>query len=165
MNVSAITWIRFIGSRQNLAWTYYLTLGTSLRKNFSFFSKSKMAAGGQKLNFDIISAQNSHFGLANGSRSSDFQGQWIQEAINCIPRSQQLPQNLKWPQVGSNLVFWYLTLIRQAYTSVGATKWLPRARGPFNGNVPGVPDSHFRWGKNLRTPPLNSREIFFGPPP
>ena len=49
MNVSAITWIRFIGSRQNLAWTYYLTLGTSLRKNFSFFSKSKMAAGGQKI--------------------------------------------------------------------------------------------------------------------
>ena len=44
----AITWIRLIGSRQNLAWTYYLTLGTSLRKNFSFFSKSKMAAGGQK---------------------------------------------------------------------------------------------------------------------
>ena len=44
----AITWIRFIGSRQNLAWIYYLTLGTSLRKNFSFFSKSKMAAGGQK---------------------------------------------------------------------------------------------------------------------
>ena len=45
----AITWIRLIGSRQNLAWTYYLTLGTSLRKNFSFFSKSKMAAGGQKI--------------------------------------------------------------------------------------------------------------------
>ena len=44
----AITWIRFIGFIQNLAWTYYLTLGTSLRKNFSFFSKSKMAAGGQK---------------------------------------------------------------------------------------------------------------------
>ena len=49
----AITWIRLIGSRQNLAWTYYLTLGTSLRKNFSFFSKSKMAAGGQ-------SAEDSH---------------------------------------------------------------------------------------------------------
>ena len=47
-NVFAITSIRLIGSRQNLAWTYYLTLGTSLRKNFSFFSKSKMAAGGQK---------------------------------------------------------------------------------------------------------------------
>ena len=44
----AITWIRFIGSRQNLAWIYYLTLGTSLRKNFTFFLKSKMAAGGQK---------------------------------------------------------------------------------------------------------------------
>merc|ERR1711983_200753 len=45
----AITWIRFIGFRQNLAWTYYLTLGTSMRRNFSFFSKSKMAAGGQKI--------------------------------------------------------------------------------------------------------------------
>jgi hypothetical protein len=44
----AITWIRFIGFRQNWAWTYYLTIGTSLQKNFSFFSKSKMAAGGQK---------------------------------------------------------------------------------------------------------------------
>ena len=43
----AITWIRFIGSIQNLAWTYYLTLGTSLWENFSFFLKSKMAAGGQ----------------------------------------------------------------------------------------------------------------------
>ena len=32
----AITWIRFIRFRQNLAWTYYLTLGTSLRKNFGF---------------------------------------------------------------------------------------------------------------------------------
>ena len=48
INVFAITWIRFMGFRQNLAWTYYLTLETSLRKNFSFFSKSKMAAGGQK---------------------------------------------------------------------------------------------------------------------
>ena len=46
-NVLAITWIWFYGSRQNLAWTYYLTLGTSLWKNFSFFLKSKMAAGGQ----------------------------------------------------------------------------------------------------------------------
>ena len=44
----AITWIWLIGSRQNLAWTYYLTLRTSLRKNSSFFSKSKMAASGQK---------------------------------------------------------------------------------------------------------------------
>ena len=76
MNVSAITWIRFIGSRQNLAWTYYLTLGTSLWKNFSFFLKSKMAAGGQKVNFDIISAQNSPFGLANGSLSSDLDKIW-----------------------------------------------------------------------------------------
>ena len=41
-------WIPFIGFRQNLAWVYYMTLGTRLRKNFSFCSKSKMAAGGQK---------------------------------------------------------------------------------------------------------------------
>ena len=41
-----------------------------------FFLKSKMAAGGQKLNFDIISAQNSPFGLANGSLSSDLDKIW-----------------------------------------------------------------------------------------
>ena len=43
-----IIWIWFIRFGQYLAWTYHLTLETSLRKNFSFFSKSKMAAGGQK---------------------------------------------------------------------------------------------------------------------
>ena len=70
----AITWIRFIGFRQNLAWTYYLTLGTSLRKNFSFFSKSKMAAGGQKFatrytfsmffnNFDPVDRIQTKFGM------------------------------------------------------------------------------------------------------
>ena len=32
INVFAINWIRFIRFRQNLAWTYYLTLGTILRK-------------------------------------------------------------------------------------------------------------------------------------
>ena len=46
-------WIRFIGSRQNLAWTYYLTLGTTPRKNFSFFSKSKMAAAAITANYEI----------------------------------------------------------------------------------------------------------------
>ena len=49
----AITWIRLIGSRQNFAWTYYLTLGTTLRKNFSFFSKSKMAAAAITANYEI----------------------------------------------------------------------------------------------------------------
>ena len=57
----AITWIRLIGSRQNLAWTYYLTLGTSLRKNFSFFSKSKMTTGGQKSKIGQILPHKSHF--------------------------------------------------------------------------------------------------------
>ena len=52
-NFFAITSIRFIGFRQNLAWTYYLTLGTSLRKNFSFFSKSKMAAAAITANYEI----------------------------------------------------------------------------------------------------------------
>ena len=46
-HVFAITSIRLIRSRQNLAWTYYFTIGTTLRKNFSFYSKSKMAACGQ----------------------------------------------------------------------------------------------------------------------
>jgi hypothetical protein len=63
-------WIRFIGFRQNL------TLGTSLCKKFSFYSKSKMAARGQKLNFDIISAQKLHFGLANRFLSSDLDKSW-----------------------------------------------------------------------------------------
>ena len=35
-----------------------------------------MAAGGPKLNFDKIQAQQSHFGLANGSRSSDLDKIW-----------------------------------------------------------------------------------------
>ena len=71
-NVFAIIWIRFIGSRQNLAWTYYLTLGTNLRKNFSFFSKSKMAAGGQKSKIGQILPHKSHFGSSFGSGSSDL---------------------------------------------------------------------------------------------
>ena len=41
-------WILFIRFGQNLAWTYYLTLQTSLHKNFSFIAISKMAAGGQR---------------------------------------------------------------------------------------------------------------------
>ena len=70
-------WIPFIGFVMNIL----IELETSLRKNFSFISKSKMAAGGQKLIFDKISAQKSHFGLANGSRSSDLDKIW-QEHTN-----------------------------------------------------------------------------------
>ena len=40
--------------------------------DFLFFSKTKMAAGGQKLNF----GSKSHFGLANGSLSSDLDKIW-----------------------------------------------------------------------------------------
>ena len=40
-------WSLFVRFGQILAWIYYLTLETSLQKNFSFFSQSKMAAGGQ----------------------------------------------------------------------------------------------------------------------
>ena len=46
-------YVRLMGSRQNLAWTYYLTLGTTPRKNFSFFSKSKMAAAAITANYEI----------------------------------------------------------------------------------------------------------------
>ena len=45
-------WIWFIRFGHNLAWTYFLTLQTSLRKNFSFIAKSKMAAGGQRSKID-----------------------------------------------------------------------------------------------------------------
>ena len=45
----AVPFIRF---GQNLAWTYYLTLETSLWKNF--FSKSKMAAGSQRFEIGQI---------------------------------------------------------------------------------------------------------------
>ena len=40
-------WISFIRFGQNLAWTYFLTLLTSLSKNLSVSAKSKMAARGQ----------------------------------------------------------------------------------------------------------------------
>ena len=46
-----------------------------------FFFKSKMAAGGQKLNFDIISAQKSHLGLANGYLSSNLDKIWQADTI------------------------------------------------------------------------------------
>ena len=72
----AITWIRFIGFRQNLAWTYYLTLGTSLRRNFSFFSKSKMTTGGQKSKIGQILPHKSHFGSSFESGSSDLDKIW-----------------------------------------------------------------------------------------
>ena len=67
-----ITWIRFIGFRQNLAWTFYLTPGTSPRKNFSFFSKSKMAAGGQRSKIGQIGQSKSHFGPGFRSGSSNL---------------------------------------------------------------------------------------------
>ena len=41
-----IIWLPFVRFGQNLVWTFYLTLETCLRKNFSFFSKVKMAAVG-----------------------------------------------------------------------------------------------------------------------
>ena len=44
--------ILFIGFRQNLASTYYLTLGTSLRKNFSFSQNPRWLPAVKKMNFD-----------------------------------------------------------------------------------------------------------------
>ena len=41
-NVFAITWIRFIGSRQNLAWTYYLTLGFKMAPGGHLVSRVKL---------------------------------------------------------------------------------------------------------------------------
>ena len=64
-------WIPLIRFGQNLAGRYYSTIETSLSKNFSFFSKSKLASGGQK----------SHFGLANGSPLSDLDKIWQEHTI------------------------------------------------------------------------------------
>ncbi len=47
-------WYPFIRFGKKMSWTYYLTLQTSLRKNFSFIAKSKMAAGGQRSKIDHI---------------------------------------------------------------------------------------------------------------
>ena len=69
-------WLPFIRFGQILAWTYYLTLKTSLRKNLSFIAKSKMAAGGQRSKIDQIWAHKSHFGLILGYISSDFDKIW-----------------------------------------------------------------------------------------
>ena len=96
----AITWIRLIGSRQNLAWTYYLTLGTSLRRNFSFFSKSKMTTGGQKSKIGQILPHKSHFLQYLGSGSSDSDK--ILHGHNTWPFKQacatisHLSQNPRW---------------------------------------------------------------------
>ena len=70
------TWIYFIRFWQNLAWSYYLTLKTSLRKNFSFIAKSKMAAGGQRSKIDQIWRHKSHFGSAFGSFSWNLDKTW-----------------------------------------------------------------------------------------
>ena len=83
-NVFAITWIRFIGSRQNLTWTFYLTLGTSLRKNFSFFSKSKMATG-------------SSFGSGSSDLDQIWQVDTTQPKEQAYRRISDLSQNPRWP--------------------------------------------------------------------
>ena len=75
-NVFGITRIRFIRFGPNWAWTYYLTLETSLRTNFSFLSKSKMAAGGQRSKIGQIWPCKSHFGPAFGSGSSNLDKMW-----------------------------------------------------------------------------------------
>ena len=116
INVFAITWIRFIGFRQNLAWTYYLTLGTSLRKNFSFFSKSKMAAGGQKSKIGQILPHKSHFGSSFGSGSSDLDQIWqvdtTQPKEQAYGRIFDLSQNPRWPpqpplrQITKSVITW-----------------------------------------------------------
>ena len=69
-------WMLFIRFGQNLAWTYFLTLQTSLCKNLSVRAKSKMAARGQRSKIDQIWLHKPHFGLAFGSRSSDFDKVW-----------------------------------------------------------------------------------------
>ena len=67
-----VIWIPLIRFGQNLAWTYNLTLQTSLCKNFSFKAKFKIAARGQTSKIDQIWPHKSYFGSALGYRSSDL---------------------------------------------------------------------------------------------
>ena len=46
--------IPFIRLGQILAWTYYLTIETIMQENFSFLSKSKIAAGFQRSKIKIL---------------------------------------------------------------------------------------------------------------
>jgi hypothetical protein len=94
-------WLPFIRFGQNYAWTYYLTLQTSLRKNFLFIAKSKMAAGGQRSKIDHIWPHKSHFGSAFGSRSSYLDKIWHEHTSwtqkEVCARIYQLAQNPRWP--------------------------------------------------------------------
>ena len=56
--------------------TSYLTLETSPQKKFSFFSKYKMAVGGQRTEIVQIWPHKSHFGSSFESGSSDLDNIW-----------------------------------------------------------------------------------------
>ena len=94
-------WFLFIRLGQNLAWTYHLPLQKSLRRNFSFNAKSKMAARGQRSKIDRIWPKKSHFSSAFGPRSSDFDKTWHDRTSwpykQVCARFSQLAQNPMWP--------------------------------------------------------------------
>ena len=94
-------WIWFIRFGHNLAWTYFLTLQTSLRKNLSVSTKSKMAAGGQRPKIDQIWPPKSYFGSTFGSRSSDLDkilhGHTTWPFKQAGTRISHLSQNPRWP--------------------------------------------------------------------
>ena len=116
INVFGITRIRFIWFGLNLAWTYNLTLETSPRKNFSFFSKSKMAAGGEKSKIGQILPHKSYFGSSFGSGSSDLDQIWqvdtTQPKEQAYGRIFDLSQNPTWPpqpplrQITKSVINW-----------------------------------------------------------
>ena len=93
--------ISFIRFGQNLAWTYFLTLQSTLRKNLSVSSKSKMSAVGQRSKIVQIWPHKSHFGSAFGSHSSDLDKichehtSWPYKQV--CARLYPLVQNLRYP--------------------------------------------------------------------
>ena len=81
-------WIWLIRFGQYLAWTYYLTLGTTPRKNFSFFSKSKMAATAITANYEIAhNLKSIHLETQFFPSTHVFKGKECNEAIICVLRS------------------------------------------------------------------------------
>ena len=87
--------------RHNLAQWHNLTLLTSLRNNFLFFSESKMAAGCKKSRFFLlISTQKLPNSCANGSCSFDLDTIW-QKVTTWLQKQTcgrifDLSQNRKW---------------------------------------------------------------------
>ena len=100
---------------QNLAWIYYLTLETCLRKNFLFFQKSKMAATAAIMaNYEIShNLKSIQVRDPNSLPDPCFQGQGMQWSYHLRSTITATTSKFKWPPFVSKLALWDLTLIHE----------------------------------------------------